>query len=173
MTIVTYTLRYKLFVLVCFFFCLILLAKISARFSDTPFSRLGDAFVKFFCSFSSIDCYICLFFFSNVSSLKFKFHFKCILFVLILTAGKQVLFGSTNQATNLYDSHLRCSLSMCVFMLRFPSLSRWNIHNGEKGDSNERFLNLYRYKQSLSDLDRVLFHQDLWYLRASGSHVFN
>lgn len=100
------------------------------------FSRLGDAFVKLFCSFSSIECYICVFFCSNVSSLKFKFHVKFILFVLILTAGKQVLFGSTNQATNLYDSHLRCSLSMCVFMLRFPSLSRWNIHNGEKGDSN-------------------------------------
>lgn len=33
---------------------------------------------------------------------------------MILTADKQVLFGSTNQATNLYDSHLRCSLSMCV-----------------------------------------------------------
>lgn len=39
-----------------------------------------------------------------------------VFFVIIVsvTAGKQVLFGSTNQATNLYVSHLRCSLSICV-----------------------------------------------------------
>lgn len=54
--------------------CLILLAKISARFWHTVFSRLGDAFVKFFCSFSSIECVLHLF--SNVSPLKFQFHVK-------------------------------------------------------------------------------------------------
>lgn len=76
MTIVTYTLRFYFFICSCFCCCccLILLAKISARFWHTVFSRLGDAFVKFFCSFSSIECVLHLF--SNVSPLKFQFHVK-------------------------------------------------------------------------------------------------
>lgn len=74
MTIVTYTLRYLFYLFLFFCCCLILLAKISARFWHTVSSRLGDAFVKFFCSFSSIECVFHLF--ANVSPLKFKFHVK-------------------------------------------------------------------------------------------------
>lgn len=138
MTIVTYTLRFYFFICSCFFCCcLILLAKISARFWHTVSSRLGDAFVKFFCSFSSIECVLHLF--SNVSPLKFQFHVKfTFLYWFSLQVNKFCLVQQIKQLIFIWFSLTLFIKYVCVcfFMLRLPSLSRWNIHNGEKGVSN-------------------------------------
>lgn len=122
-----------IFYLFLFFFCLILLAKISARFWHTVSSRLGDAFGQFFCSFSSIECVLHLF--SNVSPLKFQFHVKfTFLYWFSLQVNKFCLVQQIKQLIFIWFSLTLFIKYVCVFfMLRLPSLSRWNIHNGEKG----------------------------------------
>lgn len=100
-----------------FFFCcccLILLAKISARFWHTVSSRLGDAFVKFFCSFSSIECVLHLF--SNVSPLKFQFHVKfTFLYWFSLQVNKFCLVQQIKQQIFIWFSLTLFIKYVCVF----------------------------------------------------------
>lgn len=94
--------------------CLILLAKISARFWHTVSSRLGDAFVKFFCSFSSIECVLHLF--SNVSPLKFQFHVKfTFLYWFSLQVNKFCLVQQIKQLIFIWFSLTLFIKYVCVF----------------------------------------------------------